>query len=63
MLFSLLNDVKERIVDEISKGHEESISHLRNAEIEFLKGVRAFIGEEIKGIEDWLEKQAESRNR
>ncbi len=37
MLFSLINEVKERIVEELSKDHGESITHFRNAEIEFLK--------------------------
>lgn len=63
MLFSLINDVKERIMDELSKDHGESINHFRNAEIEFLKGVRSFINEEIQCIDRWLEKQSESCNK
>ena len=46
MLYSLITGFRNQVVTKLSKGHEESINHFRNAEIEFLKGVRTFIDEE-----------------
>ncbi|MCZ6676110.1 MAG: hypothetical protein O7E52_02550 [Candidatus Poribacteria bacterium] len=60
MLYSLITGFTDRVVTKLSKGHEESISHFRNAEIEFLKGIRTFIDEEIGFLDRWLEKQQKS---
>ena len=58
--YSLITGFTDRIVKRLSKGHEDSINHFRNAEIEFLKGVRAFIDEEIQFVDRWLERQSQT---
>jgi hypothetical protein len=60
MLYSLISGFTDCVLTKFSKGHEESINHFRNAEIEFLKGVRTFIDEEIRFLDRWLEKQNKS---
>ena len=61
MLYSLITGFRDGVVTKLSKGHEESINHFRNAEIELLKGVRTFLDEEIRFLDRWLEKQGESK--
>ena len=61
MLYSLISQFTDRIVARLSKGHEESITHFRNAEIEVLKGVRTLIDEEVRILDRWLEKRSKSQ--
>jgi len=60
MFYSLMSGLTDRVVTKLLKGHDESIRHFHNAEIEFLKGIRTFIDEEIKVLDRWLEKRSES---
>jgi hypothetical protein len=60
MLYSVLTGFTDRLVEKCTKGHEESISHFRNAEIELLKGIRTFIDEEIRFLDQWLEKRQQT---
>jgi hypothetical protein len=60
MLYSLITGFRDQVVTKLAKGHEESINHFRNAEVEFLKGVRTLLDEEIRFLDRWLEKQGES---
>jgi hypothetical protein len=62
MLYSLVTVFTDCIVARLSKGHEESIRHLRNAEIEVLRGVRTFIDEEIGFLDRWLEQRRKSQD-
>ena len=63
MLYSLITGVTDRVVTKLPKGHEESINHFRNAEIEFLKDVRTFIDEEVRFVNRWLEKRSKAEKR
>ena len=60
MLYSLFTGLTNEVVSRLTKGHDESIGHFRNAEVEILKGVRTFIDEEIRFLDQWLEKKTES---
>jgi len=60
MLYTLMCDLTDRVVTKLSKGHEESINHFRTAEVEFLKGIRTFIDEEIHFLDRWIEKRSQS---
>ncbi len=60
MLYSLITGFTDRVVTKLSKGHDESFNYFRNAEIEFLKGICTFIDEEIRFLDQWLEKRSKS---
>jgi hypothetical protein len=55
MLYTLITN----ITTELTKGHEKSITHFRNAQVELLKGVRTFIDEEIHCLDQWLENRSQ----
>ena len=55
MLYTLITN----ITTELTKGHEKSITHFRNAQVELLKGVRTFIDEEIHFLDQWLENRSQ----
>ena len=57
MLYTLITN----ITTELTKGHEKSITHFCNAQVELLKGVRTFIDEEIHFLDQWLEKTEAKR--
>ncbi|MCH8293083.1 hypothetical protein IH992_18490 [Candidatus Poribacteria bacterium] len=59
MLYTLMCGLTDRVVTKLSKGHEESINHFRTAEVEFLKGIRTFIDEEIHFLDRWIEKRSQ----
>jgi hypothetical protein len=63
LLYSLITGFTHRVTTKLSKGHEASINHFRNAELEFLKGIRTFIDEEIQFLDGWLEKRAKPEQK
>ena len=60
ILYSLITGFADNATKRISERHQVSISHFRSAEVEFLKGVRAFLDEELEVLERWLDARTKS---